>query len=156
MTVSVPTPSLLTGVRAALAATLAAEFEAEGITFGDTMLTDTDASNQAAGAVFSMGWTEDPQYVAQIIVRFGVQIHDASTATDGGFALETPQDYDPTRVEQWVHRAALALKANEHAVGVWFLRVTDGNIDPDAQGQPTRGELIVRAYTNNPFDTPNI
>lgn len=152
MTVTVPSPSLLEGVRTALAATLTTEFEAEGIVFTGIKLTPTDTNSEAAGSVFSMGWSEDPQQVATIVCQFGVQLYDATMTDD----WDASQGYDPTRMEQWLHRAALALKVNEHTTGVWFLRVTDAQLDDDPSGNPTHAELIVRAWTSNPFDTPNI
>jgi hypothetical protein len=146
MTVTIPNPALLTGVRQALAATLTTEFLAEAIDFAPTKLNSQAAANQPTGAVFSLGWTP-AQNVNQIVVSFGVQIFD-QWSQDWN-PLE--QSYDPTLVEQWLQRATVALKTNEHALGVWFLRITNAAISDDPAGNPTQAELAVSAMTDNPF-----
>lgn len=147
MTVTIPSPALLTGVRAALAATLATEFLPEQIDFQPTKLNAQASANQPSGAVFSLGWTP-AQNVNQIVVSFGVQIFDQWSPDATTFAVQT---YDPTIVEGWLQRATVALKANEHAIGVWFLRITNAAISDDPAGNPTQAELAVSAWTDNPF-----
>lgn len=146
MTVTIPNPPLLTGVRVAMAATLTAEFLAEAIDFDDTKLTSRAAANQPTGAVFSLGWQPTAQ-VDIIAVNFGVQIFDQWSPD----AMPEPSTYDPTLVEAWIQRAAVALKTNEHAIGVWFLRVTKAAISPDSAGNPSQVELAISAWTDNPF-----
>lgn len=144
--VTLPSPVLLTGVRLALAATLTAEFAAERIDFAPTKLNPKAAENQPTGAVFSLGWQEAPD-INEILPRFGVQIFDQWMPDWNPLA----QSYDPTLVESWVQRATVALKANEHAVGLWLLRVPQVAISDDPAGNPTQVELIVTGRTDNPF-----
>lgn len=144
--VTLPSPVLLTGVRLALAATLTAEFRAERIDFQPTKLNSRAAMDQPTGAVFSQGWDEVSD-VNEVMPRFGVQIFD-QWAPD---LNPLGQAYDPTIVESWLQRAVVALKANEHAVGLWYLRVPTARISDDSAGNPTQAELVVVGRTDNPF-----
>lgn len=146
MTVTIPSPALLTGVRLALAQTLTTEFLAEAIDFSPTKLNGRASMDQPTGAVFSLGYAP-AQNVNQIVASFGIQIFDQW----GPDWDPTTQSYDPTLVEQWLQRATVALKTNEHAIGVWFLRVTNAAISDDPSGNPTQAELAVSAWTDNPF-----
>jgi hypothetical protein len=152
MTVTISNPPLITGVRNAMATVLTAEFQAEGIVFDRRQINPSDTVAQVSGAVFFLDMTEDPQAVAQVVLRYGIQIYDVTADQ-----WETTTDaYDPTPLEAWVNRAVVALKANEHAVGVWFLRTQRVALSQDSSGNPSQGEIIVRAFTANPYDAPNI